>query len=443
MFKESAGRRARVRTLLVALLATGAAGAALAQGAMCKEDVRVLAQPRDGLTLLEKYKDEFKALAGASFSIDNLNENDRRTKTRADASTVGKYHVYYVDEANVPLFAQSKWIVPLAKYYPVDYDYADFDPGRQKVATYAGEAWFAPLTGGGDLMVYRKDLLEKAGIKPPATLEEFVAAAKKLNDPANGVYGVALRGQRGSGANVWRWMPYFRGYGGQWFDGDKPVFDSPAALKATQTYLELFKYSAPGTKTGGWDEATGAFLAGKVALLVESTPLAGNALDPKMSTVIGKIALCDAASAADRRRLRPRPGDRRQGQQERGGEEVRRPLHRLGHLEEERAAPPRRGPVRRAEPHQRAGQSRVRQALRRRPRQGAGRHRQAHRGQLLAGPGLARPRRPLGDHPRGADHRFAHRHPGRPRRARRLRQTADRAAPQVSRPAPRSLRVPR
>lgn len=231
MFKESAGRRVRVRTLLVALLAAGAAGGALAQAASCNEDVRVLAQPRDGLTLLEKYKDEFKTLAGASFSIDNLNENDRRTKTRADASTVGKYHVYYVDEANVPLFAQSKWIVPLAKYYPADYDYADFDPGRQKVATYAGEAWFAPLTGGGDLMVYRKDLLEKAGIKPPATLEEFVAAAKKLNDPANGVYGVALRGQRGSGANVWRWMPYFRGYGGQWFDGDKPVFDSPAALR--------------------------------------------------------------------------------------------------------------------------------------------------------------------------------------------------------------------
>lgn len=118
-------------------------------------------------------------------------------------------------------------------------------PGRQKVATFDGQVWFAPLTGGGDLLVYRKDLLEKAGIKPPTTLEEFAEAAKKLNDPANGVYGVALRGQRGSGANVWRWMPFFRGYGGQWFDGDKPVFDSPAAVKATQTYLDLFKYSAP------------------------------------------------------------------------------------------------------------------------------------------------------------------------------------------------------
>lgn len=271
--------------LVLATLATGAANAQV-----CKSNVKVLSQPRDGITLLEKYKDEFKSLSGASFEIDNLNEGDRRAKSRADASTVGKYNVYYVDEANVALFAKSKWIEPLLKHYPKDYDFSDFDAGRQKVATYEGTQWFAPITGGGDMLVYRKDLLEKAGVKPPRTLEEFVAAVKKLHDPANGVYGVALRGQRGSGSNVWRWMPYFKGNGGQWFDGNKPVFNSDAAVKATDTYLDLFKYSAPGTKTGSWDESTGAFLAGKVALLIESTPLTGMALDPKVSQVIGKVA---------------------------------------------------------------------------------------------------------------------------------------------------------
>ncbi len=271
--------------LVATLLSTGAANAQL-----CKSNVKVLSQPRDGVTLLEKYKAEFKTLSGASFEVDNLNEGDRRAKSRADASTVGKYNVYYVDEANVALFAKSKWIEPLLKYYPKDYDYSDFDGGRQKVATFEGTQWFAPLTGGGDMLVYRKDLLEKAGIQPPKTLEEFMSAVKKLHDPANGVYGVALRGQRGSGSNVWRWMPYFKGFGGQWFDGNKPVFNSEAAVKATETYLELFKYSAPGTKTGSWDESTGAFLAGKVALLIESTPLTGMALDPKVSAVMGKVA---------------------------------------------------------------------------------------------------------------------------------------------------------
>ena len=61
---------------------------------VCSAPVKVLAQPRDGLTLLEESKDEFQKLAGASFQIDYLNENDRRAKSRADASTVGNYNVY-------------------------------------------------------------------------------------------------------------------------------------------------------------------------------------------------------------------------------------------------------------------------------------------------------------------------------------------------------------
>lgn len=269
--------------------ATMAAGFVSAETLSCTAPIKVLAQPRDGLSLLELNTEEFKQLSGTTFEIDYLNENDRRAKSKADASTVGNYNVYYVDEANVALFAASGWIVPLMDYYPAEYDFADFDPGRQKVATFDGKPWFAPLTGGGDLLVYRKDLLEAKGIKPPTTLDELFAAAEQLNDPDNGVYGIALRGGRGSGANVWRWMPYFKAHGGQWFDGDKPVFNSDAAVKATEDYLKLFAFSPPGTETGSWDQSVGAFLSGQVALLVESTPLAGMSVDPNNSMVVGKV----------------------------------------------------------------------------------------------------------------------------------------------------------
>jgi multiple sugar transport system substrate-binding protein len=131
----------------------------------------------------------------------------------------------------------------VARLLSKGYDFADFDPGRQKVATFEDKVYFAPLTGGGDLLVYRKDLLDKAGVKVPTTLDEMIVAVKKLHDPDHGVYGIALRGQRGSGANVWRWLPYFRGFGGKWFDGNTPTFDSEPAVKATQTYLDLFNYS--------------------------------------------------------------------------------------------------------------------------------------------------------------------------------------------------------
>jgi multiple sugar transport system substrate-binding protein len=261
-----------------------------AYAATCSEDIRILAQPRDGLTLLETFADEFEKLSGAGFEISYLNENDRRAKSQADASTVGSFNVYYVDEANLALFASSNWIVPLDGYYPADYDYNDFDAGMRAAATYDGKQWFAPIQGGGDLMVYRTDLLEKAGITPPKTWDEYLAAVTKLHDPANGVYGTALRGQRGSGANVWRWMPLFKANGGEWFKDGKPAFNSEAAVKATQAYLDLFKFSAPGTQTGSWDESTGAFRAGKVAIIVESAPLGGMSVDKSQSQVADKVA---------------------------------------------------------------------------------------------------------------------------------------------------------
>jgi multiple sugar transport system substrate-binding protein len=279
------GRVASAALVLFAVSST----AAMAAGPMCKDTVKILAQPRDGLTLLEESKDEFQKLSGASFQIDYLNEGDRRAKSQADASTTGKYNVYYVDEANLALFASSGWIAPILDHYPADYDFADFDDGRQKTATYDGKVWFAPILGGGDMMVYRKDLLEAAGVTPPTTLDELKAVVQKLHNPEKGIYGIALRGKRGSGDNVWRWMPYFKGLGGEWFKDGKPAFNSQAAIDATNTYLELFKMSPPGTQTGSWDEDTGAFLSGQVAIIIESAPLAGITLDATKSQVADKV----------------------------------------------------------------------------------------------------------------------------------------------------------
>ena len=265
---------------------------AMAEGhQVCTGDVRILSQPQTGLTTTEEFADEFFELAGVNFQIDYLNENDRRAKSRADASTIGKYNVYYVDEANLAQFASAEWIVPLLDHYPEAYDFEDFDAGRRTTATFDGKVWFAPITGGGDLMVYRTDIFEAAGVIPPTTLEELLEVVKAVHDPENGIYGFALRGQRGSGANVWRWMPYFRGFGGEWFNQDgTPAFNSEAAVKATETYLELFEYSPPGTRTGSWDESTGAFNSGQVALIVESAPLGGMSLNPENSRVSDLVA---------------------------------------------------------------------------------------------------------------------------------------------------------
>jgi len=52
-----------------------------------------------------------------------------------------------------------------------------------------GHYWAIPWNLDARAIYYRKDLLEKAGLKEPTNWDEFVEATIKTNDPDNGIYG--------------------------------------------------------------------------------------------------------------------------------------------------------------------------------------------------------------------------------------------------------------
>ena len=70
------------------------------------------------------------------------------------------------------------------------------------------------------MLMYRKDLTDKAGIKfaERPTWEQVREAAAKIHDPANGVYGICLRGKPGWGDNMAFLTTMVNSFGGQWFD---------------------------------------------------------------------------------------------------------------------------------------------------------------------------------------------------------------------------------
>ena len=278
-----------VAGLLAGLLASQSGFAAENECVGKVAQVRVIAQPMPTISLLDKVKSEFEQKWKTKVELVQLGENERRSRSRLDASTGGgAYQVYYVDEANVAEFASAKWIVPLLDYYPKTEDYADFLDGRKAVAQYGGTPYFAPFMGGGDLMMYRKDLLAKKGLQPPKTFDEMIKVVQALQD-APAVYGWNARGKRGSGMNVWRWTPFFRGYGGDWIKDGKPVFNSDAAVKATQTYLDLYKYAPPGSQTNTWSEVVESFRAGRVGLIIESDVFGPWMEDQAKSKVVGQV----------------------------------------------------------------------------------------------------------------------------------------------------------
>ncbi|GGR04137.1 ABC transporter substrate-binding protein [Streptomyces netropsis] len=58
----------------------------------------------------------------------------------------------------------------------------DFHPAALAPKTHDGRVWAVPQVIDTQVLYYRKSLLEKAGVKPPRTLDELVDAAKKLTD---------------------------------------------------------------------------------------------------------------------------------------------------------------------------------------------------------------------------------------------------------------------
>lgn len=268
--------------------------AAAQDTAQCKgqlASLSVIGQGMPAVTALDAHLAEFNAKWDTEVKITLLGENERRAKARLDASTgAGAYQVLYIDEANLAEYVSAGWVHPLADVVPAEYDLADFRVDLANVASSGGVLYFAPFVGGGDVMMVRKDLLEAKGLGVPKTLDEMVVAIKATHDPENKVYGWAARGQRGSGMNVWRWTPFFRAMGGEWLDGETPIFNSEAAVKATELYIELMKSAPPGVGTFNWSDSVEAFRGGQVAVLIESDVFGPWMEDPAKSQVAGKVA---------------------------------------------------------------------------------------------------------------------------------------------------------
>ena len=123
-------------------MAFGLSQSAMAAGEQCVGKVatiRVIGQPIPTIPFLDSQKGEFEKKWATKVEIQQFGENDRRAKSRLDASQgTGAYQVYYIDEANVAEYAASKWVLPLLDYMPKDCDWNDLLEGRRAVATIGG-----------------------------------------------------------------------------------------------------------------------------------------------------------------------------------------------------------------------------------------------------------------------------------------------------------------
>ena len=210
----------------------------------------------------------------------------------------------------VSAFVGGGFFEPLNKYLkkaPAGYDFPkDFPQGELNYVGYydvqhqrAGgkTLYLIPgLHGGSVVLFYRKDLFKAAGLQPPTTWPAYLNAAKKLN--TGGVAGNSMIAKSGDVSMfLCDWYTRFVNMGGILMSGSpqaknyRPRLTSPAAVGALQHMVDCVKYASPGVQSYDFTVSTDAFSAGKTAMMLIWSTIAGPVYNPATSKVAGKVAV--------------------------------------------------------------------------------------------------------------------------------------------------------
>jgi len=182
-------------------------------------------------------------------------------------------------------------------------DLSDFPAAHMRHGMLDGELIGLPVRGHVQLLFYRTDLLEAAGVTPPETWEEMVTAAKAIQDSSDAA-GIALPYGKLNGQNLMVWMNLLWGNGGDLFDADgNAAFNSAAGVAATETYVGyLAEEIVPaGSAVFIEQDAVTSFKQGNSAMLPVWWWVRSQLTDPKQSTLtedqVGYTALPSVAGA--------------------------------------------------------------------------------------------------------------------------------------------------
>jgi sorbitol/mannitol transport system substrate-binding protein len=222
-----------------------------------------------------------------------LEENVLRQKVTTDIATKGgQYDVLTIGTYEVPIWGKQGWLVSLNDL-PEAWDKADLLPAIAGGLTVDGELYAAPFYGESSMVMYRKDLMDAAGLTMPdaPTWTDIEAAAKAMTDKSKEQYGICLRGKAGWGENMAFLTAMSNSFGAKWFDMDwKPQFDQKPWKDTLTTYLHLMNdYGPPGASNNGFNENLALMQQGHCGMWIDAT-VAASFVTGKDSTVADKMA---------------------------------------------------------------------------------------------------------------------------------------------------------
>lgn len=244
-------------------------------------------------------KDNYKA-DGVTVNIAVLPENDLRQKLLTEASTGGTtYDMFYIGPYEAFNWAQNGWLENLEPYFSALseekqtwYDRKDLIQGMVGSLALDGKSYALPFYGETSFIMYNKELFAAKNLTMPdePTWDQIYDLAKKVNDPANGIVGMTMRGAPGWGMSGAPFVTMVNAFGGRFYDMDwKATVDTPEQRAAWQMYKNILRDA--GQKdilSYTYNECIALMSSGKCGIYYDATSIAPP-LEAEGSAVKGKV----------------------------------------------------------------------------------------------------------------------------------------------------------
>ncbi|MDX6257394.1 MAG: polyol transport system substrate-binding protein [Frankiales bacterium] len=230
-----------------------------------------------------------------------LDENTLRDQVTKDvAAGGGQFDVVMIGPNDVPTWSKNKWIDDLTAKAAGDasYNVGDILKPIHDALSVDGKLYAVPFYGESSFLMYRKDLLQTAGLTMPAnpTWDQVATIAKALKAKNPGMAGICLRGKTGWGENLAPLDTVVNTFGGQWFDTKwNAQLTSAPFTQAVNFYVNLIKDAGePGAASYSFNECSNSMMQSKSAMWYDATVGASVIDDPKTSAIAGKLGYAPA-----------------------------------------------------------------------------------------------------------------------------------------------------
>ena len=243
--------------------------------------------------LLRKFEMEFPGVTVREETIPASSDQQHQFYVTNLEAGSSDFDLFAVDVIWVQEFSRAGWLEDLTPYFSST-EIDNYFPAPREACTFQGKLFAAPWYLDGGMLYYRRDLLEKYGLKPPEYFEDLVSSAKTVlrgeEDPD--LRGFIWQGKQYEGL-VCNVLEYLWANGCQVLRGSELDIDGANCVAALEFMRDLVvRYSvSPPMVTSANEEITRHLFGSGKALYMRNWSYAWNLFQEEGSPVRGKIGI--------------------------------------------------------------------------------------------------------------------------------------------------------